>query len=148
MLHGSFTSFLKFPYPVETLWLEMQKKGIPLHIWSDEFFISLARRWGKLIDINRETSQRKSFAMAHFAIQTQMLEVIQMKECIKVEEDELLVTVAEETVGAADRMRNFERDTGGNPNTDSSLSLLLSIVPDSFGQANADDHIPGVDLPS
>ncbi|GAB4853256.1 hypothetical protein Ancab_017442 [Ancistrocladus abbreviatus] len=67
--------------------------------------------------------------------------------CIKVEEDEFLVTVAEETVGSADKMGDFERDTGGNANTDSSPSLLLSIVPDSFGPANVGDHIPGVDLP-
>ncbi|GAB4853297.1 hypothetical protein Ancab_017480 [Ancistrocladus abbreviatus] len=82
-----------------------------------------------------------------FRQMTQMLEVIQMKVCIKVEEDEFLVTVAEETVGSADKMGDFERDTGGNANTDSSPSLLLSIVPDSFGQANVGDHIPGADLP-
>ncbi|GAB4836999.1 hypothetical protein Ancab_001914, partial [Ancistrocladus abbreviatus] len=28
--------------------------GIPLHAWNEEFFITLARRWGKLIDIDRE----------------------------------------------------------------------------------------------
>ncbi|GAB4850828.1 hypothetical protein Ancab_030127 [Ancistrocladus abbreviatus] len=72
--------------------------------------------------------------------ETQMLEVIHTKGCIKVEEDEFLVTVAKETVDVADRM-------GGNANTASSPSFSISIVPNSFGQANAGDHIPGADLP-
>ncbi|GAB4829957.1 hypothetical protein Ancab_019603 [Ancistrocladus abbreviatus] len=168
-LHGSFTGFLKFPCPIGTLQLEMQKEGI-----SDCVVRSIGRmtvllsatgtavmdrivtekrnvfakwRWGKLIDIDRDTSQRKSFALAHFAIQTQMLEVIHTKVCIKVEEDEFLVTVAKETVDVAYRMGGFEIGTGGNANTASSPSLSISIVPDSFGQASSGDHILGANLP-
>ncbi|GAB4852431.1 hypothetical protein Ancab_016625 [Ancistrocladus abbreviatus] len=64
--------------------------------------------------------------MARFAIQTQLLEFIQSKVNIIVEEDEFLVTVTKETMAVADRMGDFERDT----------------------VANSDEHIPGVPLTS
>ncbi|GAB4838690.1 hypothetical protein Ancab_028235 [Ancistrocladus abbreviatus] len=58
------------------------------------------------------------------------------------------MAVTEEMMGAAHRMGEFERDTGGNTNTDSSPSISLSFVSDSFGPASSGEHIPGVPISS
>ncbi|GAB4831992.1 hypothetical protein Ancab_006009 [Ancistrocladus abbreviatus] len=104
-------------------------------------------RWGKLIAIDRETSQRKRFDLAHFAIQTQTSEAIHLKVCIKVDEDVFFVTLAEEPVQVADWTGGFEPGLRGNANIASSPSISIGIVPDSFGQDITGDHIPGSGSP-
>ncbi|GAB4840472.1 hypothetical protein Ancab_021241 [Ancistrocladus abbreviatus] len=53
-------------------------------------------RWGKLINIDRDTKQRKRFDLAHLAIHTPKLDSIHKMMRIKVEEDVFPVTAAEE----------------------------------------------------
>ncbi|GAB4843802.1 hypothetical protein Ancab_013767 [Ancistrocladus abbreviatus] len=79
--------------------------------------------------------------------ETQVLDVIHTKVCIKVDEDVFFVIVAEESVDVADRIGGFEPVRGGNDNTASPPSLSINIVPDSFGQDIAGDHILGSVLP-
>ncbi|GAB4841039.1 hypothetical protein Ancab_021785 [Ancistrocladus abbreviatus] len=78
------------------------------------FFSSLARRWGTLIAIDGETSQRNRFDIAHIAVQTQYPEVIQSKVSIKVDEDVFLITVAEESVHDVDRMGDVAHGLRGH----------------------------------
>ncbi|GAB4849772.1 hypothetical protein Ancab_004568, partial [Ancistrocladus abbreviatus] len=78
---------------------EMQKEGI-----SD----CVVRSIGRMTVLLTATGTAKLDRM------TQLLEVIHSQVCIKVEEDEFLVTVVEETMDDANRMGSFKIDNTGD----------------------------------
>ncbi|GAB4860321.1 hypothetical protein Ancab_011803 [Ancistrocladus abbreviatus] len=116
--------------------------GIPLHVYHEEFFSSLARRWGTLTAIDGETSQWKRFDIARIAVQTQQSGFIQAKVNIKVDEDDFLITVAEDSVHDVDRRGDEAHDLKGAAHIDSLSHISMSYVSDSFEHHITGDHFP------
>ncbi|GAB4832214.1 hypothetical protein Ancab_006230 [Ancistrocladus abbreviatus] len=73
-----------------------------LHPWSKQDTGISREVWLTCVAIDSDTSQQKRFDLAHFAIQTQNPEVIQLKVSIEVDEEVYFVTVAEESVQDVD----------------------------------------------
>ncbi|GAB4843815.1 hypothetical protein Ancab_013777, partial [Ancistrocladus abbreviatus] len=99
------------------------------------------------VDMVRCLPRSKQFQGRNDNVQMQQQQPQCLEVCIKVDEDVFFVTVAKESVDVADRMGGFEPVRGGYDNIASPPSLSINIVPDSFGQDIAGDHIPGSVLP-
>ncbi|GAB4852670.1 hypothetical protein Ancab_016885, partial [Ancistrocladus abbreviatus] len=118
--------------------------GIPLHVWTDEFFKDLVRRWGSFLGLASETRLKSHFDIARFAILTPILKAINSVLWVKIDEEVFPISVAEEPLKVGDLSAPFRAAKEGVFVSLSSLSTSVSIVPNSLANFQASEQQPTV----
>lgn len=59
------------------IWLSVY--GVPLHVWSDQFFKKIGNIFGKIVQIKEETSLRKNLEKGRILIDTPIFDLIRKK---------------------------------------------------------------------
>ncbi|GAU47979.1 hypothetical protein TSUD_87830 [Trifolium subterraneum] len=85
---------------------------VPLHIWSFEGFKKIIWRYGKLMNLDRETSEQTRFDVARAQIEVSYWEMVDEVIEVKVEEEIFIIRMVEERFGSIDV--GIHKDTGSN----------------------------------
>ncbi|GAU50425.1 hypothetical protein TSUD_300250 [Trifolium subterraneum] len=76
--------------------------GVPLHIWSYEGFKKIIWRYGKLLNLDRETSEQIRFDVARAQIEVSYWEMVDEVIEVKVDEEIFIIRMVEERFGCID----------------------------------------------
>ncbi|GAB4853987.1 hypothetical protein Ancab_040190 [Ancistrocladus abbreviatus] len=105
--------------------------SIPLHIWSDNFFMNLARHWGECVCIDPNTSEKRRLAVARVAICTSATGVINSSLRIKIDDEIFRISVAEETPCHGGCSNNWWLERDFQPSASLSVNPPTSFVAES-----------------
>ncbi|GAU35004.1 hypothetical protein TSUD_103270 [Trifolium subterraneum] len=86
--------------------------GVPLHIWSFEGFKKIIWRYGKLINLDRETLEQTRLDVARAQIEVSYWEMVDEVIEVKVEEEIFIIRMVEERFGCIDV--GIQKDIGSN----------------------------------
>ncbi|MCI34153.1 DUF4283 domain protein, partial [Trifolium medium] len=76
--------------------------GVPLHIWCFEGFKKIIWRFGKLLNLDPETSEQSRFDVARAHIEVSYWEMVDEVIEVKVDEEIFIIRMIEERFGSLD----------------------------------------------
>lgn len=130
------------------VWLRCH--GIPVHAWNEEFFASLARKYGVLVGVDDATRRMSSLDVARICIRTRIFDVFNMVVVANINESLFNIKMVEEWCGPqkcscllksdGDGVSAYECESACSEDSDDGGPGLFTAVDGGFGSSESEEE--------